>query len=217
MLTLIGRRPPGGRWLPRGGARPGDALWLGGPVGLAALGRLLVSRGAALVGRRVLLPPALAIPDRGRALANRAVRAHLAPAAQLDLGRWLGRRRRAAAIDVSDGVAIDLHRLCRESRVGADLRLQDLSNGPRFEDLCRRLAADPEELLLSGGEDYVLLFATAPRVRPPARLGCRKVGRFVARRRVRLIDAKGSRRLPAAGWDHFRRSAGNRPDFPGRS
>jgi thiamine-monophosphate kinase len=190
-LTLLGRRRRGGRWLARGNARPGDALWLGGTVGESAAGRVLLDTGG---------------PGSGAgAAARRAVRRHLLPSPQLALSGWLARQPRAAAIDVSDGVALDLRRLCRESGVGAVVEPEALPLAPGFAALCRRLGRDPLELALGGGEDYVLLFALPSRREPPARFGCRRIGEIVRGRRLVLRSADGrTRPLPALGWDHLR-------------
>jgi len=201
-LTLLGTKPPEGRWLLRSGAAPGHDLWLGGTVGESAAGGLLIARGARLDGTRsIALPPGL--PAALHAPARRAVRRHLLPAAQLDLGRWLGRQREGAALDVSDGVARDLHRLCRESGAGAVIEAEDLPFADRFHRLCRTLDADPLELALGGGEDYVLLFTLPPDVAPPARFGCRKIGRITRQKRIRLREAGTVRPLEALGWDHL--------------
>jgi thiamine-monophosphate kinase len=200
-LTVLGRRPPGGRWVYRSAARPGDRLWLGGPLGLSALGQRLVARGARLEGTRLRLSAELAAAPWPPGVAA-AVRRHLAPRPQLDLGRWLASRRRAACIDVSDGLGRDLHRLCRASDVGAVVTAEALP-WRRLEPLAARLGESALELTLGGGEDYVLLFALPPRVAPPARLGAYPIGHLTAEPEV-VLEAAGERRcLPAGGWDHL--------------
>ncbi len=203
-LTVVGRRPRRGHWLRRDLARSGDSLWSGGRLGLSGLGRLLIEKGASLKGRRVELPHRLGLPPRLGPTARRAVRCHLAPTPQLELGRWLALRRRAAAIDVSDGLALDLHRLCRASDVGALLERRSLPASPAELKLAEKLGVDFRELVLSGGEDYALLFTLAASSRPPKRFGCRLIGRITAAQKVLLVGSRGQRPLPAAGWDHLR-------------
>ena len=179
-LTLIGTKPEGGRWLRRSHARPGHDLWLGGTVGESAAGRLLLARGAGAD--------------------EPAVRRHLRPEPQLALGRWLGQQSAGAAMDVSDGVAIDLHRLCRESGTGAVIDADALPFADGFLDLCNTLAADPYELALAGGEDYVLLFTLPPGVQPPAG---RRIGTILSETKIEWIQEGRRRELPASGWDHL--------------
>lgn len=202
-LTLIGRRVLGGRWVLRSAARAGDRLWLGGPVGLSALGQRLVDRGARLAGGRVRLPAALASTDVPQRAAATAVRRHLEPSPQLDLGRWLASQGRGAAIDLSDGLGRDLHRLCLASDVGA-IVARDALPTSRLEPLAAWLGESALDLALGGGEDYVLLFALPPRAVPPAHLGAYPIGRLTAEPAV-LLEANGERHeLGDRGWDHLR-------------
>ena len=201
-LTVFGTRPARGAWLRRGAGRAGDELWLGGTVGDSALGRLLLEAGARLDGRRVEIPARLADSARREREARRAVRRHLEPEPQLELGRRLGRLRRAAALDVSDGVALDLHRLCAESGVGAEIELDLLPTAPGHEHWSARLGADAIRLALGGGEDYVLLFALPKRSRW-RHPGCHRIGRLTERRGVRAVVDGSSTRLAAEGWDHL--------------
>lgn len=214
VMTLVGRRPPGGRWVERSGARPGDRLWLGGTVGESAAGRWLLARGARTrgphaasrrggQGPRIELPPAFSSPRRLAGAGRRAVRRHLVPHPQLELGRWLGRRRRAAAIDLSDGLSLDLHRLCRASGVGARIEAAALPAPPGFEALARALELEPLELMTAGGEDYVLLFALPSDEAPPEELGATPIGVVTRRRQVLLAGPEGSRPLTLVGWDHL--------------
>jgi thiamine-monophosphate kinase len=202
-LTLLGTRPRGGRFLTRGKARPGDALWLSGTVGESAAGRFVIARGARFDGRSVRLPLELDIPGMRRA-ARGAVRRHLLPEPHLAIGRWLGRQRRAAAIDLSDGLALDLSRLARESGVGAEVNAADLPLADRFAALCQAIDHAPLELALGGGEDYVLLFAISPQLVPPASFGCTRIGTITEGRRLRLLKQDGQTvPLPVLGWDHL--------------
>ncbi len=193
-LTLMGTKEDGGRWLERAGAAPGHALWLGGTVGESAAGRLVIERGEESFA---------AFSSSLRAAARRAVRRHLSPEPQIDLGRWLAKRKAGAAIDVSDGVARDLHRLCRASGVGAEIAAEALPLSDRFRDLCKTLDTDPLALALGGGEDYVLLFTLPRSEEPPEPLACRRIGTITKSRGVRLLRNGGKEPLPELGWDHL--------------
>lgn len=205
-LTLLGRRPTGGRWLLRSTARPGEELWLGGSVGEAAAGCRLSLCGARLEGRRVRLPAGLELSRPLAAAARRAVRRHLLPRPQLALGAWLGAQPAGAAIDVSDGLARDLHRLCKASGVGAEIEIDRLPLAKDFSRLARALDLDSRAAALSGGEDYVLLFTLPAAREPPLELGCFRVGRVLGEKTVRGKIGGKTFRLEAEGWDHLDRS-----------
>lgn len=200
-MTVIGARPPRGRWLSRANARPGDSLWLGGTLGESAAGRLLGERGARLAGGRVELPEL--VPPDLEVVARRAVRRHFAPRPQIELGLRLGQVSRVAAIDLSDGLSLDLGRLCRESRVGATIDRRRLPASAGLARLADLLSADRSDLMLGGGEDYVLLFTLpgAGRTSPPP--GCHRIGAITASADLRITDASGSGALPEVGWDHL--------------
>jgi thiamine-monophosphate kinase len=203
-LTLMGTKPPEGRWLHRSGARPGHALWSGGTVGESAAGLLLIERGARLRGARAIdLPSGPRFDSVHAAAARRAVRRHILPMPQLALGAWLGQQREGAAMDVSDGVARDLHRLCRESGTGAEVIAEELPCADRFQALCAVIGADPLALALGGGEDYVLLFTLPPEITPPAEFGCRRIGRITRAKTIVLRESGTVHPLLPVGWDHL--------------
>jgi thiamine-monophosphate kinase len=98
-------------------------------------------------------------------------------------------------MDLSDGLSLDLHRLCLASRVSAELECEPpIFRGASLEDA------------LHGGEDYELLFTLPPRVRPPAGFDGLPLTRIGTIREGRpgLIRFLG-RRLEPRGYDHFRR------------
>ena len=202
-LCLIGRRAVGAHLVGRDAARPGDRLWLGGTVGQSALGRALLEAGAALDGRSITLPARFRRPAAIGRAARQAVRRHLAPKPQLELGYWLARRRRAAAIDVSDGLALDLTRLCRASCVGARIELGKVPLAPGTHRLASLMAIDPWQLALGGGEDYVLLFALPKSIQPPHHLTCRPIGTLSAGSAMRLERSGQATALQPSGWSHL--------------
>jgi thiamine-monophosphate kinase len=203
-LTVLGRRFPRGRWLRRAAARPGDAIWVGGTLGESALGRQLVAAGARPHRRSIQLPPGTAKTSSMLRSGRRAVRRHLAPEPQIELGRHLGRRRRVAAIDVSDGLALDLSRLCRESGVGARVERDALPVPASLPPWAAALGLDPWELALSGGEDYVLLFTLPPGAAAPPSY-CTRIGAIVDDSALELVHGGGTRALTPLGWDHLAR------------
>lgn len=192
-LTILARPVPGGRWLTRSAARAGDALWLGGPIGWSRLGRDLEEPGTLD-----------ALPRSLRDLGREARRIHREPPPQLALGQALARRRRCAAIDLSDGLALDLHRLCRESGVGATLDGAALPRPP--EELATALGHDALDCALHGGEDYVLLFTLPEGRTPPEGHDALRIGSITPGRELRLVEPGGrATALDPSGWDHLAR------------
>lgn len=201
-LTVVGEIPADGAALTRDAARPNDRLWIGGPIGESALGLELVRLGARIAGRRASLPEGL--PDGLVRVASRVLRRHLKPRPQLDLGLLLGRRSPAgAATDVSDGLATDAARLCWRSGVGCELKEGALALRADARRLAGHLGREPLELVLGGGEDYVLLF-TLPSDADLRHPGCRPIGRITTRPGLKLRRVDGTLEpLPAGGWDHL--------------
>ena len=134
---------PAGQALRRSGARPGDGIWVSGTPGDAAAG-------LAVLSGRLSAPPDVAEP---------LVQRFLRPDPRVPLGLVL-RSAATACIDLSDGLAGDLAKLCAASHVGAQVESQLL---PRSTAM--RGAVDPEaarRYVLAGGDDYELLFTLPP-------------------------------------------------------
>ena len=93
------------RWLTRSGARPGDVLFVSGVPGEAAAGLAVVQRHIS-----------------AGAAADHLRRRFLRPEPRVELGRRL-RTIASAAMDVSDGLIVDLSKLCKASRCGARVEL----------------------------------------------------------------------------------------------
>ena len=192
-VQALGEVPPRVA-LRRGGARPGDAIYVSGVPGEAAAGLAIAQ------GRLRGVPPAAA-----RRLRRRLDR----PVPRVALGLAL-RGIASACIDVSDGLAQDLGHLLRESGVGARLEAGALPASSAL----RRAVPDADaraRLALAGGDDYELCFAVpvarAARVAAIARrlrLPLTRIGTAVAGRGLVVRDAAGRRMaLSRAGYDHF--------------
>ena len=124
----------------------------------------------------------------------------------------LARAGATAMMDLSDGLAKDLSRLCEASGVGARVVLADVPMAEPLSSGAGMLEVDAATLALSGGEDYELL-ATLPagaieRVREELRSGfgvdLSEIGEIVAGPGIVAVDADGGTApLEPAGWDHF--------------
>lgn len=149
-VTLVGRAAPGEAVL-RSGGRAGDVLAVGGALGGSAAGLSLLLAG--LQGGE----------GRGDADELAACAAHVRPRPQVALGRLLATRGLATAmLDVSDGLLLDLSRLCAASGVGARVDPALVPLPSWAQRLARRRGADALQWALQGGEDYVLLFSVSP-------------------------------------------------------
>ncbi len=168
-ITVCGAVPRGTA-LRRDGARPGHDIYVSGRLGGSALG-LEKQEG-------------------------RAWRRHLQPEPRLALGQFLRAKLRAsAAIDISDGLSLDLRRLCLASGVDAEIDAP-----PRFR------GASLEQAL-HGGEEYELLFTVPGGSGVPDNfegLPLTHIGHTVRSTRGGGAVYLDSVPLPASGYDHFR-------------
>jgi thiamine-monophosphate kinase len=180
-VSLLGAAPR--RAVLRSGGRPGDALYVTGSLGEAALGLRLLGEN----------------PDSSRRAADRFRR----PQPRLRAGAILAERGLASAmIDLSDGLSQDLGRLCRASRVGARI---DLGSLPVTAAVRRAGVA----LALSGGEDYELLCAVPVRKekllsRLSGDFGCAmtRIGELTRARDGIVVIGDDASPLPG-GFSHF--------------
>lgn len=178
--SVLGECPS--RVITRSGAKPGDDIFVTGPVGAAALGLRALQRG-----------------EHEQERWAEVVRRFRAPRARLDVALELAAIA-SAAIDISDGLLQDLGHLCRASGVGARVESDSLPRVSGFEELARELGEDAHALMLLGGEDYEVLFTSAESV--PSALAAR-IGRIGEPPEVVAVDASGRELKYEGGFDHF--------------
>ena len=142
-ITAFGRIPAG-KTVHRSGARLGDRVMVTGTIGDAALGLAVLKGGAvatALAGEaKEMLIARYRVPQPRNALAQ-AVRDHA-----------------HAAMDVSDGLAGDLTKLCAASGVSAAIDVQSIPLSEAAAALVARGTVGIESLI-AGGDDYEILCA----------------------------------------------------------
>jgi thiamine-monophosphate kinase len=199
-VTVTGEVTPSGA-VTRGGARPGDLIVVTGALGASA-------GGLALIASKDPSARRAASTAWGREL----MAAHLRPTARVGEGQTLAQCGATAMMDLSDGLAKDLPRLCRESGVGASVRLAALPVAAGLGHLAEVVTLDPLRLALAGGEDYELL-ATLPKESVGAATTKLKqrfgtpltvIGEIAMGTSLVAVLPDGSEEpMPAGGWDHF--------------
>ncbi|MFQ5791496.1 MAG: thiamine-phosphate kinase [Acidobacteriota bacterium] len=208
-VTIVGTSI-GGRMLRRTGARPGEALYVSGKLGAAAEGLELLKDGMVLSGSGALLVPSR-LREGPVPMAEICLAAHMDPEPRIDLGQFLCANGAASAcLDVSDGLARDLGRLCRASGVGARVTETALPVHPGLLAWERVRGRPPLELALSGGEDYELLFTVSDESaleawRREGDVPVTRIGTVTEAGEGVTIALRGGdeRVLAAHGWDHF--------------
>ena len=197
-ITAFGRVPPG-KMVHRSGAKPGDRVVVTGTIGDAALGLDILKGGAAAailasdVAAKAMLVGRYRVPQPRNALAN-VVRDHA-----------------HAAMDVSDGLAGDLAKLCAASGISAVI---DVPAIPLSAPAAALLAHGTVgiEALVSGGDDYEILcaipedrfeaFAQAAGI---AGVAVTSIGTMIAGAAApTFLDAQGSQiALKRLSYSHF--------------
>ena len=100
-------------------------------------------------------------------------------------------------MDLSDGLSLDLTRMCIASRVTATIERPPVFPGATLEQA------------LHGGEDYELLFTLPPGSRPPARFDgvpLTRIGEIGKRSRSPALVLLDGKPLAPSGFDHFQNS-----------
>lgn len=190
--TLLGRAT---KAVLRSGARPGDGLWLAGPVGLAGAGLLLLQVG-----------PAASVQGASMHVA-RCLEAWRRPIARIADGSALARAAHAA-IDVSDGLAHDAWQLAEASDVRIVLDADAILSaaGEPLVHTAAALGRAALDLALYGGEDYALLAAADSPLPGFVRIGT--VEAAAPGSRLLMTAAGRTSAIDPRGFDHF--SNGNR-------
>lgn len=178
----------------RSQAKVGDGIYVSGVMGAAAVG--------------------LAYCQKKKAVENHFIQAFKNPRPRLQLAKILAEIPEVhAAIDVSDGLLQDLGHVARFSEVGAKIHVGDVPMALDFAQACQELKLNPVETLLSGGEDYQLLFtmsAKGARVLDEKlshlkNLRVTRIGEIVGKDRgVKVFDETHQEiKIKKMGFDHF--------------
>ncbi len=141
----------------RKGAKAGDKIFVTGYLGDSA------------AGMKMLQDARCKVPGHPRkqvvqleACNLQLINRHLMPIPRLEEGRFLAVKRLATSmIDISDGLASDIRRICEESKVGANIFTKNIPISRELKSEIRNPKSEIN-LALYGGEDYELLFTIKP-------------------------------------------------------
>jgi len=210
----------------RSGARPGDKIYVTGNLGDSACGLEVLKKAVPIKNS-----PSLTLPPRGGGMGRGdnselqiiisklsklcltwntvkpLLKRHLMPIARNPKDFV---KHATAMIDLSDGLFIDLSRLCDESRVGARIYIKHIPVSGQMKKASAELKTDPVKLATSGGEDYELLFTAPPHPPIPpllrggvggVKITC--IGEITKKGRV-AVDKHGKESaFKAEGYQHY--------------
>lgn len=188
--TVIG--VPSNSVITRSGAKPGDAIYLSGPTGEAMVGLELLKR----IGYPVRVERG-ELPELG--IKEQHLRAVLERLLMPDVRALEKTEGITAMIDVSDGLFIDLHRLCASSGVGARIYEECLPVSDALKEVSGFLGLDPYPFITSGGEDYVVLFTA-----PQGMKDYHQIGEIISGSDVTIVRRSGRiETVQYRGYQHF--------------
>ena len=181
--------------LTRGGAQPGDELYVTGTIGGAAAGLQMLQ----------------STVDSRQSTVDSLIKRYLYPEPRLRLGMLVGRNRAATAcMDVSDGLGEAVHQLAEASGVGAAIDAGALPIDPGARHWFESRGQDATDASLAGGDDYELLLAVRPRCRRRLTAAERhgdapltRIGSCTADRTC-VVRQDGAERPLPRGFTHFR-------------
>lgn len=195
-LTAIGEA--GAKTPSRSGGKPGDRLWVAGSLGNSAAGLAQIMADAEAAGPLVdIYRRPVPLLEMGVALASHA----------------------NAMMDISDGLLLDLSRLCAASACGSEVDLDSLPLTSAF--VAERGQGRVARLFAAtGGDDYALLAALPAGIDPlnlslPGKPNLACIGKLVSGRGLALSDRNGQVPVPEVlGYEHRGTSAPPMADRP---
>ncbi|MBN1823842.1 MAG: thiamine-phosphate kinase [Endomicrobiales bacterium] len=190
-ITLIGEIEKN-KVITRSGARPGDIIAVSGPFGDSSGGLFLLKRGIRPV----------------KPWQKKLVRKHLLPEPRFDVSSKMAPSTGITSlIDSSDGLSASVGFLCLESGVGAKIELDKVpvSNELRkFSGAYKR--ADVGKMIISGGEEYELVFTVKPaklrRIKRKIR-DLREIGVITKEKKITYYLNGKPRKIDPKGFEHF--------------
>jgi len=187
-LTAMGQVPKGVALL-RSGARPGDSIFVSGTIGDGVLG-LGAAQGQ--------------LKELSQGEQDYLVSRLECPTPRLALGNAL-RGAASAMIDISDGLVADARHIAETSKVGlaVDAEKVPLSKAAQA---ALQLGFTGLEELLSGGDDYELLFtgpARSIKAIAGGGVGVTEIGEVVAGEGVQVSSQGREMTFPKGGFTHF--------------
>ena len=191
----------------RSGAVPGDYLCVTGHLGASIVGLKILQREKERY---------LQTADVNRFHPNLesykdAIEKHLMPKPRLDISNLLVQHAKVhAMIDISDGLASEIHHLCVNGNVGASVYEHNIPVEAVTQLIAQEFSRQPMEYALYGGEEYELLF-TLPEEEFAKIEDVTKdvtvIGRITEKNKgIELVRENGEHEpLRFGGWDHFKR------------
>ena len=186
----------------RNGAKVGDLVCISGDLGAAYLGLQILEREKQLYLDNPMLQPDL---EQQTYLVGKILK----PEARKDIIEMFAQNGivPTAMMDISDGLASELHHICKQSGVGAYIEESGVSIHPDAQMMAINFKLDPITCALSGGEDYELLFTIDPsdiekiKYLPDIYIA----GEIVPKEDGITLHTKGGNVHPilAQGWQHF--------------
>lgn len=176
----------------RRGARPGDALVVTGPFGYPPAGLKIMIDGA----------------RAERRFRDAATRSVTKPTPDLELGIALAGCL-TSAMDSSDGLARSIHTLAEASGVGFEL--DKMPAGEGVAEFAGENGLSLQDLVMAGGEEYVIVGTVDPKRLASAREAAKSVGGQVIaigmatreKGRVFLRTGRSRKRIRDEGWTHL--------------
>jgi len=176
----------------RSGAKEGDVLVVTGDLGGSDAGLNILEHNLTIEGTEK----------------------HLTPTPRVREGRLLAKSGFVTSmIDISDGLASEVHHICEESGTGARLYMDDIPLSDNVRRVAERIGKKPHDLALYGGEDFELLFTCQPDkaalLTEDMLAACgtplTAVGQIIgASHSITMEDASGNiLRLGPRGYNHF--------------
>lgn len=196
-IAVLGEADPN-KICRRAGAQVGDAIFVTGDLGASEAGLRILKSG----------------DDKLKSKFSAPVAKHLTPRPRVREAQFLVEEFPIhAMIDISDGLASEVHHICRLSNAGALVAQNKIPIHPQTRAAAKYFGDDPLEYALHGGEEFELLFTAPAELSDKLRndffeqfhLPCSAIG-VIREKSLGVVLQhleRGDQDLPAKGFDHF--------------